>query len=123
MRVAPNFDRVPVSVNRYLLPHERQVISVHQHPAILIAPLAAAFGGLLAAIAATEISGRETPRLIAWLLLAFLILRFFLLVLTWLVQYIVVTGERMLFVTGLISRKVDAVPRASLINLTLDRSS
>ena len=113
----------PASVNRYLLPSERQVITVRQHPAILITPLAAAAGGLLAAIAATEISGHETPRLVAWLLVAFLFLRLLLLIGTWLVQFIAVTNERMLFVTGLINRKVESVPRASLINLTLDRSS
>lgn len=120
---SPASDTVPVSVNRYLLPREQQILTVRQHPAILIPPLAATFGGLLAAIAAAEISGRETPRLVAWLLLAFLVLRLLLLIATWLVQYIVVTTERMLFVTGLISRKVESVPRSSLINLTLDRSS
>ena len=78
---------------------------------------------MLAAIAATEISGHETPRLVAWLLVAFLFLRLLLLIGTWLVQFIAVTNERMLFVTGLINRKVESVPRASLINLTLDRSS
>jgi hypothetical protein len=120
---APDSGSMPASVNRYLLPKERQVISVRQHPALLISPLAATFGGLLAAIAATGISGGETPKLVAWLLLVFLILRFMLLVVTWTVQYIVVTNERMLFVTGLINRKVESVPRASLVNLTLDRSS
>jgi len=39
MRLVPNTDTVPASVNRYLLPHERQVITVHQHPAILIKPV------------------------------------------------------------------------------------
>jgi hypothetical protein len=39
MRLAPNTDTVPAAVNRYLLPHERQVISVHQHPAVLILPI------------------------------------------------------------------------------------
>ena len=39
MRLVPNTDTVPASVNRYLLPHERQVITVHQHPAILIKPI------------------------------------------------------------------------------------
>ena len=34
--MVPTTDTVPVSVNRYLLPHERQVITVHQHPAVLI---------------------------------------------------------------------------------------
>ena len=39
MRLAPKSDAVPASVNKYLLPHERQVISVHQHPAVLIRPI------------------------------------------------------------------------------------
>jgi len=39
MRLVPNTDAVPASVNRYLLPHERQVITVHQHTAILIKPI------------------------------------------------------------------------------------
>ena len=39
MRLVPNTDTVPASVNRYLLPNERQVITVHQHPAILIKPI------------------------------------------------------------------------------------
>lgn len=123
MRLVPASDIVPGSVNRYLLPHEQQIISVKQHPAILITPLAAASGGLLAAIAATEIPGSRVPRLIAWLLLAFLVLRFLLLIGTWFVQFIVVTNERMLFVTGLINRNVESVPRADLVNLTLVRSS
>ena len=46
MRLAPNTDTVPASVNRYLLPHERQVISVHEHPAVLIAPIALVLLGL-----------------------------------------------------------------------------
>jgi hypothetical protein len=36
MRLAPNTDTVPARVNRYLMAHERQVISVHQHPVVLI---------------------------------------------------------------------------------------
>src|ERR1700686_5230418 len=39
MRLVPNSDTVPATVNRYLLPHERQVITVHQHPAVLIMPI------------------------------------------------------------------------------------
>jgi len=36
MRLVPDTETVPASVSRYLLPQERQVISVHQHPAVLI---------------------------------------------------------------------------------------
>ena len=39
MRLVPNTDTVPASVNKYLLPHESRVITVHQHPAMLIKPI------------------------------------------------------------------------------------
>jgi len=31
VRLTPNTDTVPASVNKYLLPHERQVITVKRH--------------------------------------------------------------------------------------------
>jgi len=69
MRLAPNTDTVPASVNKYLLPHERQVISVHQHPAVLIRPIFWVLLGL--AIAGWLISSftkvNSTAILIIWL--------------------------------------------------------
>src|SRR5580698_5435023 len=46
MRLVPSSDTVPTSVNKYLLPHERQVITVHQHPAVLIRRIVEALVGL-----------------------------------------------------------------------------
>jgi len=46
MRLVPNTDTVPASVNKYLLPHERQVITVHRHPAVLIGPIFVVLVGL-----------------------------------------------------------------------------
>jgi len=45
IRVVPN-ETVPASVYRVLLPHERRVITVRFHPAVLIKPVAWALGGL-----------------------------------------------------------------------------
>ena len=39
IRVVPN-ETVPASIEGYLLPHERQVITVRFHPAVLIKPVA-----------------------------------------------------------------------------------
>ena len=48
VRLAGNVqDQVPPAVSRYLLPHERQVIAVRRHPAVLLGPF-----GLLAGAAA-----------------------------------------------------------------------
>jgi hypothetical protein len=49
MRLVPDTDTVPASVNRFLLPNERRVITVHQHPAILIKPIFWVLIGLVAA--------------------------------------------------------------------------
>ena len=45
IRVVPN-ETVPAAVYRILLPHERRVITVRLHPAILIGPVAQTLGGL-----------------------------------------------------------------------------
>jgi len=68
MRLAPNTDTVPASVNKYLLPHERQVISVHEHPAVLIGPIALVLLGLAIAglLSNTVTHGNSTAILIIW---------------------------------------------------------
>src|ERR1700724_360272 len=45
IRVVPN-ETVPAAVYRVRLPHERRVITVRFHPAILIGPVAWTLGGL-----------------------------------------------------------------------------
>ena len=63
MRLVPNSDTVPASVNRFLLPHERQVITVHQHPAILIKPIFWVLIGLAVAgwLSSSIAHGNGTP--------------------------------------------------------------
>jgi len=39
----------PADVDRYLLPHEQEVITVRKHPAVLLAPVAWAVVGLVIA--------------------------------------------------------------------------
>ena len=39
----------PADVDKYLLPHEQEVITVRKHPAVLLAPLAWAVLGLIVA--------------------------------------------------------------------------
>ena len=70
MRLVPNTDTVPASVNRFLLPHERQVITVHQHPAILIKPIFWVLIGLAIAgwLSNSVAHGNGTAILIIWIL-------------------------------------------------------
>ena len=85
MRLAPNTDTVPVSVNRYLLPHERQVISVHQHPAVLIRPVVEILIGLAIVgwVSSSIAHGNNTVILVIWTLWALLLLRLLWKVFEW----------------------------------------
>src|SRR5271156_1826363 len=97
MRLAPNTDTVPASVNRYLLPHERQVISVHQHPAVLIRQIFEVLVGLAIAgwISNSFTHGSSVAILVIWLLWAILLLRLAWKVLDWSLTYFVITSQRL----------------------------
>jgi uncharacterized membrane protein YdbT with pleckstrin-like domain len=123
MRLAPDTDTVPVGVNRYLLPDERHVMTMHQHPSVLVPPFGAAAGGVFAAIAAGKIPGDTgTPELIVWILVIFLIVKFILNVISWPGQYIVITGKRFIQITGFFVRKVKDMPVTNLDEMTFQRS-
>jgi uncharacterized membrane protein YdbT with pleckstrin-like domain len=123
MRLAPNTDPVPASVNRYLLSDERNIISVHQHPSVLMPPWAAAIGGVFAATAASAFPGDTgTPELVVLTLMAFLILKAILNTVRYFFQYLVVTQRRFIQVTGLFVRKVKDMPLTNLDEMTFERS-
>jgi len=102
---------VPLSIYRVLLPQEKLHLVARQLPIPLITQLAAAFGGLLAAVAVSEIPGIAAPtRLIIWILPVFLAVRLVVAAVNWPNYYIVVTDKRLLVVSGIINRKVIPFP-------------
>ena len=54
---------LPTSVNRYVLPDERSVITVRMHPAAVAGPLVLACGGL---VAARKLASRSPRSGIIW---------------------------------------------------------
>ena len=94
MRLAPNTDTVPGAVNKYLLPHERQVISVHQHPAMLIQPTLEVLIGLAIAgwVSSSIAHGNNTVILVIWILWVLLLLRLLWKVSDWSENYFVITS-------------------------------
>ena len=124
MRLVPNTDTVPASVNRYLLPHERQVITVHQHPAILIKPIFWVLIGLaLAGWLSNSIAhGNGIVILVIWILWGIVFLNLAVKVFEWSVTYFVVTSQRFVLATGIISRKVNMMPLAKVTDMTFQRS-
>ena len=125
MRLAPNTDTVPATVNRYLLPHERQVISVHQHPAVLIRPIFEVLVGLAIAgwISNSYASSNATALLIIWLLWAVLLLRLAWKVLDWSLTFFVITSQRLLLAKGFLVRKVDMMPLTKVTDMSFNRTA
>jgi membrane protein YdbS with pleckstrin-like domain len=124
MRLVPSSDTVPTSVNKYLLPHERQVITVRQHPAVLIRRIVEALLGLaIAGFLSTVAHGNKIVILVIWLLWAVLLVRLIMKVFEWSVNYFVVTSQRMLLASGIVTRKVNMMPLAKVTDMSFQRST
>jgi membrane protein YdbS with pleckstrin-like domain len=125
MRLVPNTDTVPTSVNKYLLPHERQVITVHQHPAVLIRPIFEVLVGLAIAgwLSDSIAHGNGIALLVIWILWVILLLRLAVKAYEWSETYFVVTSQRMLLQTGLVTRKVNMMPLSKVTDMSFQRSS
>jgi hypothetical protein len=109
----------PGIVDRYLLPHEQEVITLRRHPALLF-PWAAAFiGGLLVTIAMTSIAHEGTVQLVAWLLTAFLGVEMVVAALRWGTTFIVFTSHRLLICSGATGRRITEKPLTSLKGIGL----
>jgi membrane protein YdbS with pleckstrin-like domain len=123
IRVVPN-ETVPASVYRVLLPHERRVITVRFHPAVLIKPVAFALGGLaIAGLLSTIARLNGTILLIVWLAWLILVIRLLYAIYTWLEDYFVVTSARLLLSTGVIKKTVNMMPLGKVTDMRFERSA
>jgi membrane protein YdbS with pleckstrin-like domain len=124
MRLVTAATDVPATVHRHLLPHERHVTSTRQHPALLIAPSALTFAGLLAAVilSMTILLGKTDLTLAVWALWFILLLRAIWKGISWTVNFFVVTSDRIILATGFLSTKVAIIPLQTINNLSLQRS-
>jgi uncharacterized membrane protein YdbT with pleckstrin-like domain len=126
MRLAtPNTDSVPPSVNKYLLPHERQVISVHEHPAVLIGPIFLVLAGFVLAgwITIAFSKGNTTALWVIWGLWGVLLVWLGFKIWDWVVHYFVVTSQRLVLVQGVIIRKVNMMPLTKVTDMSFQRST
>ena len=119
MRIMPNPDTVPGSIYEHLLPNERYVIHVRQHPGILVPVAGTAAGVSLVAIAVSIVhSGPAAAKYVVWLVTVLLILRFLVSLRRWATSYIVITNYRFLLFSG----KIAASPLADLKVLVTETS-
>jgi uncharacterized membrane protein YdbT with pleckstrin-like domain len=124
IRVVPN-ETVPASIYRVLLPHERRVITVRFHPAVLIKPVALALAGLAVAGLLSTIARLDNTDILVVIWLAWLVLLIRLLykIYVWLEDYFVVTSQRLLLATGVVRKSVKMMPLSKVTDMSFNRSA
>ena len=124
IRVVPN-ETVPASIYRVLLPHERRVITVRFHPAVLIKPVALALAGLAVAGLLSTVARLDNTDILVVIWLAWLVLLIRLLykIYVWLEDYFVVTSQRLLLATGVVRKSVKMMPLAKVTDMSFNRSA
>jgi membrane protein YdbS with pleckstrin-like domain len=125
MRLIAPRNAGPASVNKYLLPHEHQVITVRKHPAVLMVPISLA----LAAILASLVLGTTVLRHVHGSIIVLLIVCGVLLLnlgyraWEWSQDYFVVTSDRMLQASGVFTRKIAMMPLVKVTDMSFKRST
>jgi uncharacterized membrane protein YdbT with pleckstrin-like domain len=124
MRLAPSTDTVPGSVNKYLLPHEQEVITVRKHPAVLLAPVAWAVLGIIAAALLSTTLFRHSSALtwIVWAAWGLVFLRLLWAAANWAVDYFVITSRRFIETSGLFARNVATMWMVKVTDMTFHQS-
>lgn len=123
MRLVTPGATAPTIVSKYLLPHEEQVITTRKHVAILIRPITYVVVGLIIAGLLTEFvsKGNGIALLVIWVAWALLLCYLLFETLNWLVNYFVVTSQRMLLTSGFITRKVAMMPLVKVTDMSFQR--
>lgn len=124
MRLLTPGESAPSSVTRYLLPNEERVITVRRHPAVLLWPATEIVGGLLVAgvLTNTVASGSGTLINVIWYAWLLLLVRFTWKLIDWAVEYLVVTKTRILFTTGIVTRRVAMMPLSKVTDMSFHRT-
>jgi len=114
----------PAAVSKYLLPREIQVATVRQHPAVLLASGGQAILGLLVAglLSLTVFRHNHLLLAIVWIAWAVLLLRLIWKAINWAVDYFVITTQRLMLTTGLLTRKVAMMPMSKVTDMSFRRS-
>lgn len=113
----------PRSVRRYLLPTERLVFAVRRHPMMMFWPLVVTYLAVLltAFVWLATPPGSPLPTLV---LIGALVAAGWLLfrAVDWGVERLVLTDQRILLLSGVLTRKVGMMPLPKVTDMTYERS-
>ena len=124
MRLTAPGETAPAEIKKYLLPHEQQVITVRRHPAVLLGPALLTLGGLIAAVVLSDtvLKGRAWLVYLVWIGCGILLVRLIWKALGWAAGYFVVTSQRMMLTSGVLTRTVAMMPLAKVTDMSFERS-
>lgn len=124
MKLVASTNRAPASVNRYLLPHEQDVVTIRRHPAVLMTPVALVLGALIMAgiLSNTALAATPTALAVIWWVWLLVLVWFVWKVAEWSVDYFVITSARLLLTQGLITRQVNMMPLGKVTDMRFERS-
>ncbi len=124
MRLITTGTTAPASINKYLLPHEHQVITVRKHLAILLRPVIFTVTGLILAAVLTGFARHNgTAVLIIWLLWLIPLGYLIVAVIEWTDSYFIVTSQRMMLISGMATRKVAMMPLVKVTDMSFQRNA
>jgi membrane protein YdbS with pleckstrin-like domain len=102
----------------YIMPHERRVLTVRQHP---LPVLGAPFAILLAVTAAAIwLTASGVAWQLLWLLWLVAVINLAVKAFRWMITYFIITNMRMIVVTGLTVRVVSTLPIVKLVDISYE---
>jgi hypothetical protein len=114
---------IPSRVTDYLLPYERNVLTVRLHPGVLAGHSLLLACACAATISLTVITDSGASVLsAAWGACSVIFLSLIFRVAKWYYSYVVLTDARLIFITGLLAPKVTTVPTREISSLKLHQS-
>ena len=126
MRLIATSYSPPRNLYKLLTPQEKhdQVITVRMHPAVLFTPVAIALAGLVGVVVLNDslLKGQNALLTIIWVGWGILLARAVWAAATWSVDYFVVTSQRMMLTSGLLTRKVAMMPLVKVTDMSFQRS-
>jgi uncharacterized membrane protein YdbT with pleckstrin-like domain len=124
MTIETSGDIAPRGVRKYLLRSEQKVIAVRRHWQVLMMPFIQALAALFAAGFLLSLVPTDNAYVddVIVAVAGFFVLRWLWKLGEWWVEQFVITDQRVLLVSGLLTRKVAVMPLTKVTDLTFQRS-
>jgi uncharacterized membrane protein YdbT with pleckstrin-like domain len=106
---------------RYLMTNEQSVLAVRRHPASLLKYVFYVFGGLILAGFVSEWLGPGAGMAAVWFGWLFVLGLLIWKVVTWSIEYFIVTEFRLMYIQGLIDRRIGMIPLKKVTDIKLER--